>query len=776
MLRLNNMAPDRRQHGRPKSARRNRAGVRVVGEAMEHRVLLSAIHHLHHGAQPSVAVEPAFVPPILDIVTGTGGADTINLVRDLDGQHIDWSLNGGGVNTVAITDPNGLAINGNGGADTITLDYTNGNPLPNSVSLYGRFTVNGLTGPNPLAGTSLNINHSTVFISYGGSDPIASVKTYLSNGYNGGSWNGTPTMLTGVITSSAAAADPGRKTGVGFADSADGTGVNSTPNTIELAYELYGDDTLNGGVDIFDLNALLPNFNKSGDWTGGDSNYTGNVDIFDLNAMLPNFNTTLRQIPNDNVADALPIAGTSVTSTGSNVGATKEPGEPNHANNSGGASIWWKWYSTSAGRVVVSTAGSSFDTTLGIYTRIGNGPLNWVASNDDSLAGGTLTSLARFNAVAGKTYYIAIDGYNGATGNVNLNVTLGPALLAGIEGRVSTLGQVWVGTSNGTSFTNSLWDTWSPAVTWVDVHTGDFNGDGKTDLVERDSVTGKWYVSLSTGAGYSTSLWATWFPGITWVDVQVGDFNGDGRDDIVGRNSATGEWWVGISTGSAFNTSLWATWSPNFTWVDVHVGDFNGDGRADIVGRDSATGNWWVGLSTGSSFTASLWTTWNSGITWVDVQIGDFNGDGLADIVGRDSATGKWWVGLSNGSGFSNANWTSWNSAVTWVDVHVGDFNGDGMSDIVGRIQSTGQWWVALSNGLSFTNTLWATWNSAVTWVDVQVGDFNGDGMSDIVGRVQSTGQWWVGVSGGSSFSSTLWTSWNSAVTWVDVRAGDFAG
>jgi len=325
-----------------------------------------------------VTVEPAVVPPTLNIATGTGGADTINLVRDGDGQHIDWSVNGGAARAVAITDPNGLAINGNGGADTITLDNTNGNPLPNSLSLFGRFTVNGLTAPSALAGKSLNINHSTLFISYGASDPVASIRTYLS---------------TGVIFSSGAAR-PNQHTGVGYADSADGTGVNMTPNSVELCYALVGDANLDGAVNSLDAITMARNYliPGAGAWTRGDFNYDGAVNITDANALVPNYNTTLGQIPNDRLADALPIAGASVSASGSNVGATREPGEPNHANNAGGASVWWKWYATSSGRAVVSTAGSSFDTLLGVYSRIGNGPLNWVASNDDSLAGGTLTS------------------------------------------------------------------------------------------------------------------------------------------------------------------------------------------------------------------------------------------------------------------------------------------------------------------------------------------------------------------------------------------------
>jgi len=48
------------------------------------------------------------------------------------------------------------------------------------------------------------------------------------------------------------------------------------------------------------------------------------------------------------------------------VNATKEPGEPAHAGNDGGASIWYSWTAPSTGNVTITTEGSSFDTLLGV--------------------------------------------------------------------------------------------------------------------------------------------------------------------------------------------------------------------------------------------------------------------------------------------------------------------------------------------------------------------------------------------------------------------------
>jgi hypothetical protein len=354
--------------------------------------------------------------------------------------------------------------------------------------------------------------------------------------------------------------------------------------------------------------------------------------------------------------------------------------------------------------------------------------------------------------------------------------TPGSLPLQSIAGRNSATGLWVVGVSNGSSFLTTSLGSWSSTTTWVDVMTGDFNGDGKTDIVGRDLATGVWWVSLSTGSSFATSPWATWSTGATWVDVHVGDFNGDGNADIIGRALENGQWYVGLSNGSTgFTTSRWAAWSTGATWVDVKVGDFDGDGKADIAARYLQGGSWWVGHSTGSFFTTSLWATWSTGVTWVDVQVGDLNGLGKSDIIGRALQTGGWWAGLSTGSSFVTSLWDIWSTAVTWVDVHLADFNGDGKADIVGRVLQSGQWWAGLSNGSGFATTLWSTWSTGATWVDVQVGDFNGDGKADITGRALELGFWYTGLSNGSTaFVTSLWAEWSPAINWVDVQHGNF--
>ena len=247
------------------------------------------------------------IVPVLDTVNFSGGSppSDLSLSQDPDGQHVDWILGFRGQGVIAqtaMTDPNGLTINGDGSHDFITLDYSNGIPLPNSVHLNGVFTIFGpadsaqaLQGTDPLANTTLDIGRSTVYFSYSSSDPLALIQGYLRAGYNNGGWNGTPTGSTGVITSIPAAQNAVQTTAVGYADSADGLIAGQPANTIELKYTLFGDTTLTGSVGFNDFTRLTQHYNQTtgGTWDTGDFNYDGSVNSADFTLMTRTYNTSL---------------------------------------------------------------------------------------------------------------------------------------------------------------------------------------------------------------------------------------------------------------------------------------------------------------------------------------------------------------------------------------------------------------------------------------------------------------------------------------------------
>jgi thiol-disulfide isomerase/thioredoxin len=132
------------------------------------------------------------------------------------------------------------------------------------------------------------------------------------------------------------------------------------------------------------------------------------------------------QPANDLFANRIVITGTNIVTTGSSVGATRETGEPYHAGFPGGASVWWSWRAPFSGTATISTAGSGFDTLLGVYTGTSVSALMEIASNDDDPSSSGRTSRASFDTVSNQTYQIAVDGYGGDSGSITLSVQLGP--------------------------------------------------------------------------------------------------------------------------------------------------------------------------------------------------------------------------------------------------------------------------------------------------------------------------------------------------------------
>jgi hypothetical protein len=131
---------------------------------------------------------------------------------------------------------------------------------------------------------------------------------------------------------------------------------------------------------------------------------------------------------NDRFADRfLALDKKSGTVISSNIGATRELREPNHAGKAGGKSVWFTWKAPASGIATFSTVGSGFDTVLAVYTAAGPlgitmGDLRLVVSDEDSEE--FFASKVTFNALAGTEYQIAIDGYGGAMGKIVLNWSL----------------------------------------------------------------------------------------------------------------------------------------------------------------------------------------------------------------------------------------------------------------------------------------------------------------------------------------------------------------
>lgn len=125
---------------------------------------------------------------------------------------------------------------------------------------------------------------------------------------------------------------------------------------------------------------------------------------------------------NDNFADAQePNTGDTNPTHGTNVDATKEVGEPDHAGDVGGASVWYRWTATVTGDATVDTCDSNFDTTLGVYTGDSVGGLTEVTADDNGCILG-FGSFVDFQAQAGTVYRIAVDGLDAEMGEFDIYV------------------------------------------------------------------------------------------------------------------------------------------------------------------------------------------------------------------------------------------------------------------------------------------------------------------------------------------------------------------
>ena len=266
-------------------------------EVCESRVLLSASGNPHrpHGA---MATPSAIIIAPVDVINGTPGNDVITLKRNAINAYDDWTLSGDPVTyQVLVNDPNGLTINGLGGNDVINLDYTNGNPLPNIVHFNGSFTVNGLSGVNPLANTNFEVGQSTLYFAYTpGASPVAVIGAALQNGFNGGAWNGSSASVGGSITSTAAAGGPAGVFGVGFADSVDGVVSGQPANTVEVRYTVMGDANLDRVVNSTDAVLLGRNYLAAGKsaWDQGNFNFDSTISFADAQILQKNFSAVAR--------------------------------------------------------------------------------------------------------------------------------------------------------------------------------------------------------------------------------------------------------------------------------------------------------------------------------------------------------------------------------------------------------------------------------------------------------------------------------------------------
>ncbi|WP_353712890.1 S8 family serine peptidase [Arthrobacter sp. K5] len=228
---------------------------------------------------------------------------------------------------------------------------------------------------------------------------------------------------------------------------------------------------------------------------------------------------------------------------------------------------------------------------------------------------------------------------------------------------------------------------------------GDFNGDGKADVLARENSGFLWlYPGNGSGGWLARKQVGSGWNGFTSL-VAPGDFNGDRRADVLARDTTGGMWlypgngsggWLArVKVGSGWNV---------FSAV-TGAGDFNLDGKADVLARDT-TGALWLYPGNGRGgwlARTKVGSGWNS-MTAI-VGPGDVTGDRKADLLARDAA-GVLWRYPNNGRGGFGAKvqvGSGWNSMTTITGR--GDYSGDARTDVL-AVDTNGALWLYRGNGL----------------------------------------------------------------------------
>ena len=282
----------------------------------------------------------------------------------------------------------------------------------------------------------------------------------------------------------------------------------------------------------------------------------------------------------------------------------------------------------------------------------------------------------------------------------------------------------------------------------------DFNGDGKADILWRNTTTGLNYLYQMDGASITSHTPINAVSDQNWQIQGVADFDGDGKADILWRNVTTGVNYLYLMNGDAVTSHGLINVVPDQNWQIQGVADFDGDGKADILWRNITTGLNYIYFMNGAEVASHGLINVVSDQYWQIKGTDDFDGDGKADILWRNMARGTNAIYLMNGKAIISSKEINSLTDRDWQVKGTGDFDGDGKADILWRHAASGQNWIYLMDGVSITAHGGINIVSDADWQIKGVADFNGDSKADILWRHATSGLNYLYFMNGSSITS----------------------
>jgi len=224
----------------------------------------------------------------------------------------------------------------------------------------------------------------------------------------------------------------------------------------------------------------------------------------------------------------------------------------------------------------------------------------------------------------------------------------------------------------------------------------------------------------------------------------ISDFNNDGHTDLLLRNTKTGQIASWFMNGSQRIGGADFSLNPSVNYALVGVGNFAGDNTSALVLQnrgDNTIALWYAGGANDATITGGAYVSPNPPAGWKVAGVADFNGDGRSDLVFQNLTTHQIAIWFMNGPNYAGGVLLPYTFAAGWQVAGVGDVNGDGLPDLVFQNQSTGQIALWFMNGSAYTDGFVLTTAPAAGWKVAGVGDYNGDGYADLLFQNPTTNQ-----------------------------------